>query len=298
MFLMKYKFFDPGETTGDTGAGDESANIGEPAEPQTESDEGSEETEEPEEDEEQSEAEGEEGVNNAESAVQQSPEANAAFAAMRRRAEAAEQKLAQLDRFAEHYKGFENPVTHQKINSAGDYFAALAAQEQMQTEEKLRNAGLDPSIIEQAVQNNPVVRQAKAAMQRENQQRAQEMLNEDFDNIIAMDPTVNSVEDVQKADGFQDAVAYTQNHPGIRLSDAYKIVNFDRLASEKAGAARQKAINDVKGKQHLGTAAGVSGKDNTVDIPQSELERWKEMFPEASAKELKKKYNRMLRTQS
>jgi hypothetical protein len=292
-------FFAPADSTGYDGGGEEtSANNEGAAEPQTGTDaedepDGADETE--------PDAEGEgpdEQDEGAETVDQQSPETNAAFAAMRRRAEAAEREVKRLNDYATQYKGLENPVTHQPIQSASDYFAALSAQEQIKTQQALQNAGLDPTLIDKAVANNPMVREAQATIQRENQLRAQQMVDEDFERIIAMDPTVNSPEEVENAEGFNESVQYVQEHPGMRLSDAYKIVNFDRLSSAKTAAARQKAINDARSKQHLGTAAGVAAKDREVDIPQSELGRWRDMFPDASAKELKAKYNRMLKTQS
>ena len=96
---------------------EESENIQEVAEPETEAVESETETE----------GENEEVT---EPHVQ-SPETNAAFANMRRRAEAAEKRAADLDAmYAKQYGKYTNPETGKPITSAADYFEAMAAQEE------------------------------------------------------------------------------------------------------------------------------------------------------------------------
>jgi hypothetical protein len=78
----------------------------------------------------------------------------------------------------------------------------------------------------------------------------------------------------------------------MRLADAYKLVNFDRLSSIKTQAAQQQAINQAKSKGHLSQTSGLADQDKTSDIPDSVLSQWKEWFPEKSMKELKALYNK------
>lgn len=228
----------------------------------------------------------------------QSDEMNRIYADARRRAEAeAErkftQKQAQLDRmYAERFKGLVNPETNQPITNANEYLEALAAQERMQAREQVKQAGIDPEVLDRMINNSPVVQQAARAMEEGQQAKAQQMIQEDFQAIVNMDPTITSVADVEKAQGFNDACEYAAR-TGVRLSDAYKIVNFDRLSAVRSNAAAQGAINQAKSKEHLATADGVANKDNLREIPEGSIRTWRSWFPDKSDAELKALYNKV-----
>ena len=281
---------------------DEGAEDPEVAEPEEST--GEEPEEEPQEEGEPEEnSDGGEGTEPAEPAPQQAPDQNAVYANIRRQAEADAQKKfqaqqQQIDRqYEQMFSGFTNPITGEPIKSAADYAAAMAAQERLQMQEQLQQAGLDPTVIDRAIANSPLMQQAQQAIERNNDIEATNMLNEDMANVLSLDTSMHSVEDIQASDSFIDVVNYCNEHRGMRFADAYKIVNFDRLTSTKIQAAKQGAINSVKGKTHLSTASGVAGNDNEVDIPVSEISKWKDFFPDATPKELRAKYNHMLKTQ-
>ena len=281
---------------------DEGAEDPEVAEPEEST--GEEPEEEPQEEGEPEEnSDGGEGTEPAEPAPQQAPDQNAVYANIRRQAEADAQKnfqaqQQQIDRqYEQMFSGFTNPITGAPIKSAADYAAAMAAQERLQMQEQLQQAGLDPTVIDRAIANSPLMQQAQQAIERNNDIEATNMLNEDMANVLSLDTSMHSVEDIKNSDTFIDVVKYCNEHPGMRFKDAYKIVNFDRLTSTKIQAAKQGAINSVKGKTHLSTASGVAGNDNEVDIPVSEISKWKDFFPDATPKELRAKYNHMLKTQ-
>ena len=80
---------------------------------------------------------------------------------------------------------------------------------------------------------------------------------------------------------------------GMNLVDAYKIVNFGKVSTAKREAIQQAAINAAKGKQHMTPVDGVATNDGLKDIPIDELGKWKAFFPDASADELRKKYNKV-----
>ena len=242
--------------------------------------------------------EGENGSNEEPTTPQvQSVEANAAFASMRRAKEAAERRAADLDRmYAQQFGNLKNPETGQPIRGAQDYFDALAAQERMAAREQLRENNVDPALIDKMIANSPVIRQAEAATAELNNIRAQQIIDEDIKEVMKIDPTLTNREDFFKDPNVIESVNYVQTHPGIRLSDAYKIVNFDRLSSSKTAAAKQAVINQVKGQSHLANGNGLNVQDSSEDIPANLLESFKEAFPDKSMKELKALYNRTLQS--
>jgi len=225
----------------------------------------------------------------------QSAETNRAFAELRRRAEAAERKAAELDNYyATQFGQYTNPETGQPIKSAKDYLDAMAAQERINAKQKLRENNIDPQLIDNLIANSPIVKQAEAATKELNQFRIKQQMNEDLNKILALDDSHSSVEELMQDPIMNDVVSFIEQHPGIRADEAYKIVNFDRLKSSAMGAAKQAAVNSVKGKNHLATGAALNVDDGAEDIPAAQLAMYKETFPEKSMKEIKALYNKAI----
>ena len=292
MNLFKYnlQFFAEGEGAEEAEPA-EPLETGAPETPETPEDEGA--------DDEGAEDLGDEGAQEG-AADPQSPEDNARYAAARREAEAqmrqVQQAQAQVDQqFAQMFGKYKNPVTGQPIRNASEYIQAMQAQERMQMQEKLKSAGVDPEALDKAIANSPLVQNAQRMQLQFQQQQVQTMVAEDMRTIMQLDPSKTSEQDIINDPSYGQAIAYVQQHPGVRLSEAYKLVNFDRLMGNKTQAAQQAAVNQAKSKSHLKTVSGSVGDSKDAEIPASELSRWQQMFPDKNAKELKATYNRSLR---
>ena len=223
--------------------------------------------------------------------------ANAAFASMRRELEAAKRSQQEIDAlYARQYGGYTNPETGQPITSARDYFEAMEAQERMQARAQLQENNIDPRMIDNMIANSPAVRQAKAATAELNSYRASRMMDEDFKKVLSLDPTKTSEEDILNDPSYLSVVSYIETHPGTRFDEAYKIINFERLADSRGAAAKQSVINQVKSKNHLSTGASIDVQDSDEEIPASMVDKYKEAFPEKSMKELKALYNKTLKS--
>ena len=224
----------------------------------------------------------------------QSPETNAAFANMRRQLEAANRRIADTDAmFARQFGKYTNPETGQPIRSAKDYYEAMSAQERMNAREQMQQNGIDPNMIDNLIANSPAVRQAQAAAAELNNYRAKQKLEADYKEILALDPSLNGVDDILN-DPSMPLMA-ERVAQGMSLVDAYKIVNFDKVFNSKEAAVKQQTINQVKGKNHLSTGAAVNVSSDLEDIPANMLEDFKDRFPEKSPKELKALYNQVLK---
>ena len=224
----------------------------------------------------------------------QSPETNAAFANMRRQLEAANRRQAETDAmFARQFGKYTNPETGQPIRSAKDYFEAMAAQDRMNAREQMQQNGIDPNVIDNLIANSPAVRQAQAVTAELNNYRAQQKLDADYQQILALDPSLNGVDDILNDPSMPLMVQKVAQ--GMSLVDAYKIVNFDKVFNSKEAAVKQQTINQVKGKNHLSTGAAVNVSSDLEDIPANMLEDFKDRFPEKSPKELKALYNQVLK---
>ncbi len=222
----------------------------------------------------------------------QNVDVNAIYAEARRTAEANARKAQKAidEEYVRRFGHLNNPVTGQPIRSQADYLAALDAQEEMKAKAKLQEQGIDPSLIDNAVANNPIVRQAQTVMEKAKQEQIFGQIGAEVQILHQIDPSINTVFDVPP-----DVVnIVTRSNGNINLVDAYKIANFGKVSQSQQEAIKQTAINQAKGKQHLAPVNGVATPDEGVEIPESELTIWKDMFPDKSKAELKKLYNKTL----
>lgn len=237
-----------------------------------------------------------ESVEGAEVETEEEPalDRNAIYADARRKAEAeARRKQEALDAaYADKFKGYTNPITGKPITSAQDYYEAMLAQEQMQTKKTLEEKGIDPEIIEKAVENSPAIRTANAIIQEQQKKNIQTYLDEQVREISKIDPDIKTAKDIEGSEKYSEILDYLNNNK-LSLVDAYKLVYAEKLADRRAGAVKQQAVNNAKSQQHLvATGGGTPGKDNLVEIPEKILDQWREFFgPDVSYEELRQKYN-------
>lgn len=215
---------------------------------------------------------------------------NAVAAAARRQAEeAARIRQSKVDaEFARRFGHLKNPLTGMPIQTQADYLAALDAQEKQIAEDKLKQSGVDPGIINHMIANNPAIRQAQELIAQAHQNEVINQINNDVAILSQIDSTIQSLEDVPP-----EVIQHSMS-TNMSLVDSYKVINYGRVSNAKQEAIQQAAINQAKGKQHMAPMNGVSTPDGGVDIPASEIAMWKDIFPDKSMSELKKLYNETL----
>lgn len=215
---------------------------------------------------------------------------NAIAAAARREAEA-KARNAQAQRDADIVRRFghlQNPITGKYIQSEKDYWDALDAQEQIKAEKELKEKGIDPRLIQEAIQRNPVVAEASRLVAQANEREAMNEIENDVKSLSEIDSSIHSLNDVPP-----EVIRYAIDRK-VPLTDAYKVVNYGKMTSAKEEAIRQGAINQARNKAHLNPINGVAVNDNSVDIPQSERPRWEAMFPDKTWAERRALYNEAL----
>ena len=234
--------------------------------------------------EEASETESEETVAEEESGndepPEQSAEDNARYAAIRRRAEEEARKryegeIGQMDQqIAALCQGIKHPTTGQPITNMREYVDALSAQRRMERERELQSKGIDPSIIDKMIAENPVVMQAKQVIEKSKMSEAANALQNDLAEISKYDPNIKGINDLSALPNFPDILAKVER--GASLVDAYKMVNFDAFMQHTNDAARQQAINQMRGKAHLPSQPnGVATNDDEVEVPAEIMSSWK-----------------------
>lgn len=222
--------------------------------------------------------------------VEQTVDINAVAAAARRQAEeAARVKQSKIDaEYARRFGHLRNPETGLPIQTQEDYLAAIDAQEKQIAENQLKQIGVDPSIINQMIANNPAIRQAQELIAQAHQNEVMNQINNDVAMLSQMDPSIKTLGDVPPE------VIQLSMSTNMSIVNAYKVINYGKVSSAKQEAIQQAAINQAKGKQHMTPMNGISTPETGVDIPDSELAMWKETFPDKSMADLKKLYNETL----
>lgn len=288
MFLMNPKFFPDYDMSGETGVEVTDNTADQSTEDEVVSDT-TEETTETGTDEAETETDSSAETDEAEAKPERDRERDAIAAAARREAE---RRLKERDEeFARRFEGFSNPITGQPIRSEKDYFDALDAQAQLRTANELKSHGVDPKILEEAINNSPIVRQANSVLQTMQKQESERMIADDIAAISKIDSDIQTFDDLAQSENFQEVMNLVKSNQ-LRLADAYRLANFERLAQKQLQAAKQAAVNQARGKNHLTATGGTSNTaDGMVDIPDNAKAAWKRAYPDLSPSELKKKYN-------
>lgn len=221
----------------------------------------------------------------------QTPEVNALLAAARRRAEMEAAQKAQLEKdalVAQAYSGQVNPYTGMPITTEAELKAYQAAYQQ----EQLQQAGITPDVLQRMIESNPAVQQAKAIAAQQSQILGQQLLSEQLKAISTLDPDIKGLEDISKMETFGQFDAMVKQ--GYSLVDAYKLANFDALAAKRAGAARQRTLNQTASKAHLQPTQGKEGGQAVV-VPPDVRALYQEMMPGISDKEIARHYAKTLK---
>ena len=181
------------------------------------------------------------------------------------------------------YLGKINPYTNKAIRTKQDQ------QEYLETYSKdtLKQNGLDENIIQQMIDNNPVIQEAKALKAQMQQERGQSQLQKELEKVSELNPEVKTIEDFAKLSNFEEMDNLIRNR-GFSLSEAYIQANYKELVGKQTAIAKQQAINAAKGKSHLTSTEGTAGEE--IVVPKDTIEMYKALNPEMSLSEIKEDY--------
>lgn len=209
---------------------------------------------------------------------EQSAEENARYAAIRRRAEEDarrkyESELGQMNQqIAAMCRGITHPVTGQPITNVRDYVEALAIQQRQASEQELQEKGVDPSVINRMIETNPVVMQAQQVLESAKMAQANSALQNDLAELSKIDPSIKSLDDLAALPTFPQMLDFIARYEGTSIIDAYKVFNYGNSTQ----TARQQAINQMRGKDHLSTQTGIAQSDDEfVEVPAEIMARYK-----------------------
>jgi len=235
----------------------------------------------------------------------QNVEDNRRFAAIRRQRERQEEierirteemNAAQekIDRaYAEAFLGQTNPYTGKPIATQKEYEAYQQQHKQSEEKQRLQHLGLDPELLNSLIDNHPSVKKARDAydLLTAEQSKAREIaentaLESELKVISAIDPTIRTIEDLANMPNVAQFHALVQK--GNSLTDAFRLVNFEKLKNAKVTAAKQAVRNQLNGKSHL--YATESRGNGGMEIPPETLQMYRSFFPNGKEEEFQKHY--------
>jgi hypothetical protein len=213
---------------------------------------------------------------------------NKAFAELRRRAEQAEKKASAADKWVEETYG----TTH-NLHSWDDYQNALAQQKADEQRRQLQDAGIDPSVINQYIDNHPAVKAAKNMTEKAQQEQLQRQLQGEVEELSKEFPEsgIKTIDDYINQPNYPDMLKLIQR--GYTLSDAYEKVNRAELRKKAAETAKQATLNNVNSKGHLKSPDGSNNID-IASVPADTLKLYKAWFPKMSDADIVKHYKSSL----
>ena len=192
--------------------------------------------------------------------------------------EYAEKKQKELDAIAVS-RGFKD------WNELSDY----------SNQEKLEQIGIKDTkvfneYVSDLISNNPSVIEAQKIIESAKEKEQEEIIKTAISEINAVDSDIKSVDDLLNMpnyDAYYDLVS-----KGYSLTDAYKIVAFDKITSHKAASAAQVVKNNIESKGHMKSMTG--GQPNDVIVPDDVLAMYHKNSPQMSEQEIKDHYKKYL----
>lgn len=213
-------------------------------------------------------------------------------AAVKKEREAHEQAMSAFFSQA----GLKNTITGEAITNMEQFEAWHKQFGDAKLQRDLKAGKLTPEALAAALDNHPVIQQAKqllegqaAARKAEEQAAAKAKIEAEIAEIHKLDESISSLEDLMKADYWPELYAKTKQ--GYSIKDAHYLLNSHRLEKARTDAAVQQALNNARGKDHMkGTNTPRGG--GSVSVPASELAMFRQFNPGASDAEIQAYYNK------
>jgi len=193
---------------------------------------------------------------------------DSAFAAIRRENERLKEER---DLLASNVYGQTNPITGEPIKTAED----LKAFENAREKQALEGIGLPGDYIQKQIENNPLLKEARIIIEKQNEAIQTASFNRELENIKKMNPDIKKLSDLQSIPEYDVFESLVKG--GKHIDEAYKIIAKFKDTSKAA------PVN--KGKEHLISSKGNSG--SAEQIPRETYELYKSLNPKATIKEIR-----------
>ena len=190
----------------------------------------------------------------------------------------------------------KNTITGQPIKSLEEFNEWDAQFRSAQLQRDLKAGKLTPESLDHAISNNPAVKRAQEMVSQQEEAARQQRANADRARIEAeiaaiskIDPTIQKVDDLltmPRAKEFYELVKR-----GYSFKDAHYVLHGERLEKERLEAAKQQALNNSRGKDHL-TATGNARGAVGASVPSDVMAMFRRFNPTATESQIREYYQK------
>lgn len=197
--------------------------------------------------------------------------------------------------------GMKNSFNGQPITNMDEFNSWKQEYDTQQLNKSLKDGKVTAEQLNQLIASHPAVQQAQA-MIRQNQQSQeqqqsaaeQERITSELEEIGKLSAqigvkTIGGVQDLltmPKSEEFRGYVA-----KGYSFLDAYKLTHMEELSNAKAEAAKQRAINNTRSKDHLTAVVNPQGS-GAASVPADQMRLFRAMNPNATDAQIQAFYNK------
>lgn len=193
--------------------------------------------------------------------------------------------------------GLKNTFTGKPITSLEEFRAWEQEAGQKQLERDLKAGKLTPQALEQAIGSHPLMQQARQIIARDAAAAQQRQAAEDQARIDAeiaaihkVDPSINSPADFQNMPNYPAFKELVDK--GYSFEHAHYLVNRERIEASRAEEARQQAMLNARGKEHLAPPASHRG-DGALTVPSDVMALYRQLNPGMSDAQIVAHYNKV-----
>lgn len=191
--------------------------------------------------------------------------------------------------------GLKNTFTGQPITTIDEFNAWDKSYRESKIQQDLKAGKLTQETLDQMIDQNPAVRRASeiikqqdTAAQARQAAEAQAQIDRQIAEIGKLNPSIKSVQDLlsmERHDVFYDYV-----RKGNDFLDAYYLTFRDKMDTRTAEAAKQQALNNARGKDHLRGTGNARGS-GAASVPRDDMEMFRLFNPTATEAQIAAYYN-------
>lgn len=192
--------------------------------------------------------------------------------------------------------GLKDPGSGQPVETLEQLRAFQRSQQNVALQQKIKDGELTPDDIASVVSSVMQDQQAQSAQQTQPVQQpqdteaaqatARQRINDELHQIMEMDKSVKSIGDLLTVPEIREKVSR-----GYSLLDAFTLVRGPKLEQAKQDAAKQAAMNNLRGKSHM-AAVGSPRGPGAVSVPRDEMAMYRLFNPGATDAQIQAHYNK------
>lgn len=210
--------------------------------------------------------------------------------------------ITQTKAFSKRLKEEKNKIQQENQTKLDNFarsrgFSNWNELEKANEQEQLENMGIVDQeafnkFLEEKINNNPTVLEAKRILETQKNIEMEKALNSEIDTISKMDSSIKTLDDLALIPEYDELMDKAVNR-GYSLSDAFKIVTFNRIQAKTINESKQAVIDNINSKSHMKTISGKGG--NEIFVPADVMASYKKNMPEMTEEEIKKDYEKFLK---